>query len=74
MNKMGEKKGTRELTKLCDELDLVTDKLHHAQFLFNFALEDELVYSSIYEINMLNSRYSHLLRRIKAIRAEADAS
>ncbi len=65
---------TKELTKLRDELDAVTDKLHHARYLFNSALEDELVYSSIYEINMLNSRYSYLLRRIKEIRAEADAS
>ncbi len=68
------RKDARELTKLCDELGSVTDKLHHAQFLFNFALEDELVYSTIYEINMLNSRYSYLLRRIKELRAEAEAS
>ena len=55
----------KELAKLTRELREVSCELHCAYAAFNAAVEDDLIYSSIYEINMLRSRHTYLLRRIK---------
>jgi len=57
----------KELAKLTRELREVSCELHCAYAAFNAAVEDDLIYSSIYEINMLRSRHTYLLRRIKQL-------
>lgn len=62
----------RELANLRGELSEVSQELHCAYRAFNAAVEDDLIYSSIYEINMLRSRHTYLLRRIKELAAPSD--
>lgn len=59
----------KELAKLTRELREVSCELHCAYAAFNSAVEDDLIYSCIYEINMLRSRHTYLLRRIKQLHA-----
>lgn len=59
----------KELAKLTRQLREVSCELHCAYAAFNAAVEDDLIYSSIYEINMLRSRHTYLLRRIKQLQA-----
>ena len=59
----------KELAKLTRELREVSCELHCAYTAFNAAVEDDLIYSCIYEINMLRSRHTYLLRRIKQLHA-----
>lgn len=59
----------KELAKLTRELREVSCDLHCAYDAFNTAVEDDLIFSSIYEINMLRSRHTYLLRRIKQLHA-----
>ncbi len=57
----------RELAKLTRELREVSSELHCAYAAFNAAVEDDLIYSSIYKINMLRARHTYLLRRLKQL-------
>ena len=57
----------KELARLTRELREVSCELHCAYAAFNAAVEDDLIYSGIYEINMLRSRHTYLLRRIKQL-------
>jgi len=57
----------RELAKLTRQLREASCELHCAYTAFNSAVEDDLIHSSIYEINMLRSRHTYLLRRIKQL-------
>ncbi len=59
----------RELAALRGELAKVSDELHCAYRAFNAAVEDDLIYSSIYEINMLRARHTYILRKIKQLGA-----
>ncbi len=59
------RQSVRELAKLTRQLREVSCELHCAYSAFNAAVEDDLIYSSIYEINMLRARHTYLLRRIK---------
>lgn len=62
----------RELANLRGELSEVSQELHCAYRAFNSAVEDDLIFSSIYEINMLRSRHTYLLRRIKQLASPGD--
>jgi len=66
-NKYAVRAAAREMAGLRGELEEVSGKLHCAYRTFNCALEDDLIYSSIYEINMLRARHTYLLRRIKQL-------
>ena len=59
----------RELAKLTRELRETVCELHCAYAAFNAAVENDLIYSSIYEINMLRSRHTYLLRRVKQLQS-----
>ena len=68
---MGKRREARdasgELDRLKDELAEVADELHGAYGCFNEAVEEPLIHSCIYEINMLQERHNYLLRRVKAM-------
>ncbi len=57
----------KEIARLTRQLREVSCELHCAYAAFNAAVEDDLIHSSIYEINMLRSRHTYLLRRIKQL-------
>lgn len=61
----------KELAKLTRQLREVSCDLRCAYAAFNAAVEDDLIYSCIYEINMLRSRHTYLLRRIKQLHPAA---
>lgn len=63
----------KELAKLTRELRETGCELHCAYAAFNSALEEDLIHSSIYEINMLRSRHTYLLRRIKQLHGNSAA-
>lgn len=54
-----------EMSSLLDELSGTKLLLNDAYTVFNSTIDPELIESSIYEINSLQSKYSYLLREIK---------
>ena len=60
----------KEAAKLTRQLREVSCDLRCAWAAFNAAVEDDLIYSCIYEINMLRARHTYLLRRIKQLHPE----
>jgi len=67
MARKKEKRTADELKRLRSELSEVNYELHGAYRSFNDAVEEPLIQSSIFEINMLQERHSYLLRRVKAL-------
>ncbi len=68
---MGKKNEARaaadELKRLRDELTEVSAELHCAYRGFDDAVEEPLIHSRIFEINMLREKHGYLLRRVKAL-------
>lgn len=59
--------GERET--LLEELARTRILKNQAYSCFNYAKDDELIDSYVYEINALQARYNYLLRRIKELEA-----
>ncbi len=51
--------------QLIDDISDIKMKLNSAHSRFDYALDDELVESTIYEIESLESRYGYLLKQAK---------
>ena len=66
-----ERQRVKELAVLTRQLREVSCELRCAYAAFNAAVEDDLIYSRIFEINMLRSRHTYLLRRIKQLYSAA---
>lgn len=66
-SKHTERLRVRELAVLTRQLREVSCELRCAYAAFDAAVEDDLIYSRIFEINMLCSRHTYLLRRIKQL-------
>lgn len=54
-----------EKKKILEDLALVQSKLEHAHVVFNFQTNIDLIESSIYYIESLESKYSYLIKQAR---------
>ena len=57
-----------EKRTILEELALVQDKLEQAHVMFNFQTNFDLIESSIYYIESLESKYNYLIKRARELR------